>query len=73
MLDLKGQTVTIDAMGTQKTIAKKIHEKEGNYVLALKGNQGSLNDDVRLFLETEVNKASSTKIETPLCQDSCHL
>ena len=64
MLDLKGQTVTIDAMGTQKTIAKKIHEKEGNYVLALKGNQGSLNDDVRLYLETEVNKASSTAIET---------
>ncbi len=64
MLDLKGQTVTIDAMGTQKAIAKKIHEKEGNYVLALKGNQGSLNDDVRLFLETEVDKASSTAIET---------
>ena len=64
LLDLKGQTVTIDAMGTQKAIAKKIHEKEGNYVLALKGNQGSLNDDVRLFLETEVDKASSTAIET---------
>lgn len=64
LLDLKGQTVTIDAMGTQKAIAKKIHEKEADYVLALKGNQGSLNDDVRLFLETEVGKVSSTAIET---------
>lgn len=63
LLDLKGQTVTIDAMGTQKAIAKKIYEKEANYVLALKGNQGSLNDDVRLFLETEDDKVSSSAID----------
>lgn len=64
LLDLKGQTVTIDAMGTQKAIAKKIHEKEADYVLALKGNQGTLNDDVRLFLETEADKVLSTAIQT---------
>ena len=64
LLDLKGETITIDTMGTQKAIAKKIHGKEADYVLALKGNQGSLNDDVRLFLETEGDKVSSTAIET---------
>ena len=63
LLDLKGQIITIDAMGTQKTIAKKIFDKGGDYVLALKGNQGTLNDDVRLFLETEAMNASSTVIE----------
>lgn len=63
LLDLQGQTVTIDAMGTQKAIAKKICEKGADYVLALKGNQGTLNDDVRLFLEEEFKKGSSTAIE----------
>lgn len=63
LLDLKGQTVTIDAMGTQKAIAKKIYEKGADYVLALKGNQGTLNDDVRLFLEKEFQKGTSTAIE----------
>lgn len=37
-LDIKGTTVTIDAMGTQKGIAKLIREKQGNYVLSLKQN-----------------------------------
>ena len=63
LLDLKGQIVTIDAMGTQKAIAKQIIEQAGDYVLALKGNQGTLNDDIRLFLETENKKTTSTLIE----------
>ncbi len=63
LLDLKGQIVTIDAMGTQKAIAKQIYDKESDYVLALKGNQGTLNEDVRLFLEAEFKKKSSTAIE----------
>ena len=53
-------------MGTQKAIAKKIHEKEADYVLALKGNQGTLNDDVRLFLETEADKGHG-RIELRKC------
>ena len=46
-------------MGTQKTIAKQIIDQDGDYVLALKGNQGTLNEDVRIFLETEIKKAES--------------
>ena len=45
-LDLRGATVTIDAMGTQKTIAKQIVKQGGDYVLPLKGNQGDLYQDV---------------------------
>jgi len=49
LLTLKGATVTIDAMGCQKEIASKIKDKEADYVLALKGNQGTLSEDVELF------------------------
>jgi predicted transposase YbfD/YdcC len=49
LLTLKGATVTIDAMGCQKEIAEKIKDKEADYVLALKGNQGTLSEDVELF------------------------
>ena len=51
MLQLKEATVTIDAMGCQKEIAKKIIENEGHYVLALKGNQSTLQEDVRMFMD----------------------
>lgn len=62
LLDLKGHIVTLDAMGTQKAIAKQIIEQGGDYVLALKGNQGTLNEDVRTYLEAEVKKTASTGI-----------
>src|SRR3954468_201905 len=42
LVDIKGAIITIDAMGTQKAIAKQIVEGEADFVLALKGNQDSL-------------------------------
>jgi predicted transposase YbfD/YdcC len=50
MLAVEGAIVTIDAMGCQRGIAQKIIDKKADYVLALKGNQGSLKDDVELFV-----------------------
>ncbi len=49
LLTIKGSTITIDAMGCQREIAAKIIEKKADYVLALKGNQGTLREDVELF------------------------
>jgi predicted transposase YbfD/YdcC len=46
ILDLEGAIVTIDAMGCQTEIAAQIVEQKGDYVLALKGNQGNLHKDV---------------------------
>ena len=46
LVDIKGAIITIDAMGTQKAIAKQIIEAEGDYVLALKGNQETLHGAV---------------------------
>ena len=40
LLNLKGTIVTLDAMGTQTALATQIKQAEGDYVLALKGNQG---------------------------------
>ena len=46
LVDIKGAIITIDAMGAQKAIAEKIVAKGADYVLALKGNQGSLHQAV---------------------------
>jgi predicted transposase YbfD/YdcC len=51
LLDIKGATVTIDAMGCQTAIAKKIREKKGNYILAVKDNQKTLHHDIRDYFE----------------------
>ena len=46
LLDIKGSIVTIDAMETQTAIAEKIVDGGGDYILAVKGNQGSLEEEV---------------------------
>jgi len=48
-LALTGCIVTIDAMGCQREIAEQIVEQEADYVLALKGNQGTLHEDVAQY------------------------
>ena len=49
MLTIEGAIVTIDAMGCQREIAQKILDKGADYILALKGNQGTLREDVEVF------------------------
>jgi predicted transposase YbfD/YdcC len=51
VLDIMGSIITIDAMGCQKKIAEKIIFKKADYILALKGNQGNLNDEVKGFFD----------------------
>ena len=46
LLNIKSSIITIDAMGTQTAIAEKIIENGGDYILAVKGNQGSLEEEV---------------------------
>lgn len=61
MLEISGCIVTIDAMGTQTEIAKKIREKNADYILALKENQGNLYRDVKLFLDEYCNDTEARK------------
>ena len=53
LLSLEGAVVTLDAMGCQREIARKIRDKGADYVLALKGNQGLLYEDVKLWFEEQ--------------------
>ena len=48
MLEIAGAVVTTDAMGCQRSIAAKIIEKKADYILALKGNQGTFREDVEV-------------------------
>ena len=50
-MDLKGTIVTADAMNCQKGTAEVITEGKGDYVLALKGNQGLLYEEVRAYFD----------------------
>jgi len=64
IIDVKGAVVSIDAAGCQKNIAKKIVDNGGDYLIALKGNQGNLHNDVSTFLESiQDNNVGGKNIE----------
>jgi predicted transposase YbfD/YdcC len=56
MLEIEGAVITIDAMGCQRAISKKIVEKKGDYILALKANQETLCNDIELFVKEQKEK-----------------
>lgn len=55
-LEIAGCIITIDAMGCQTEIAKEIIKQDAEYVLSLKGNQGTLFDDVKLMFDDLDNR-----------------
>jgi predicted transposase YbfD/YdcC len=80
MLDIKGSIITIDAMGTQKKIAETIIDNQANYILALKGNQTYLKNDVENLCkrmkpdsENEVVEKGHGRIETRNCKIFNHI
>jgi len=66
LLSLKGCIVTADALNCQRTIAAKVIKQGGDYVLALKGHQGTSHDNVRRFLDdpTRPAEASHTTVDS---------
>lgn len=56
LLDLKGATVTIDAMGCQTAIAQEIIQGGGHYVLAVKENQPTLHAKVQTLLDEAIQQ-----------------
>ena len=73
MMAIEGAIVTIDAMGCQREIAGQIIEKKADYVLALKGNQGTLREDVEVFAaEQKANGFKDTKISRHETVDGDH-
>lgn len=63
LLDVKGCIVTTDAMGCQKTIAAKIIEKGGDYVLAIKDNQPGLLEEAKMTLEQAFEQNSECALK----------
>jgi len=75
LLDIEGCIITIDAMGTQKDIAKTIIENKADYILALKGNQGYLKEDAENIFNRqkpdsidEIIEKGHGRIETRKCE-----
>ena len=70
LLDIQGATVSIDAMGCQKEIARQIVDQQGDYVLAVKDNHKTLHEDVRFFLDEAIAQDDPhlTKLEKPLVE-----
>lgn len=58
LLELKGCIVTIDAMGTQGWIVKKIREQSADYALAVKANQKKLLQDIQKTIDDEANASA---------------
>jgi len=59
LLSLEGTIVTVDALNCQRAIAQQIIDQGGDYAFALKGNQGTLHDDVGTFLDDPLTKATT--------------
>jgi predicted transposase YbfD/YdcC len=73
MLDVEGAVVSIDAMGCQREIAQKVKDKKADYIFALKGNQGTLRDDVTLFVaEQKANNFKETEVTRSRTVDGDH-
>lgn len=60
LIDVKGKIITIDAIGTQETIANKIAiDKKAAYILKVKDNQKDLKDDIKTYFDLELKKDSN--------------
>jgi len=65
LLDLRGATVTIDAMGCQKEIARQVHDQGADYVLAVKDNQKNLAEAIDLEMRrTHATGVVRSKVTT---------
>jgi predicted transposase YbfD/YdcC len=73
LVDIKGTIITIDAMGTQKAIAAQIIDSKADFVLALKGNQETLHQDVIDYIDEQAkNDFADVKARRHITQETGH-
>jgi predicted transposase YbfD/YdcC len=73
LVDIKGAVITIDAMGTQKAIAEQIIKSEADYVLALKGNQETLHQEVIDYIDQQSkNDFADSKARRHMTKETGH-
>ena len=63
LIDIKGSTITIDAIGTQEEIVNKIVDKKAHYVLKAKENQKSLYKDIKKYFNKQYNLYGNKEIK----------
>lgn len=63
LIEIKGATITIDAIGTQEKIVNKIVEKGGHYVLKAKDNQKELKKDIKKYFDKQYNLYGNNEIQ----------
>jgi hypothetical protein len=59
MMAIEGAVVAIDVMGAQLSIARKIIDKKAGYIIAREGKQGTLHEDVKLFVSLPTTTCST--------------
>ena len=73
LVDIKGAIITIDAMGTQKTIAAEIIKQGADYVLALKGNQETLHDAIIAHIDQLIDdEVANAKVRQHTTTETAH-
>lgn len=73
LIDIQGATITLDAMGSQKKIAKKIRARGGHYVLPLKDNQKKMHQEALAFLhKVDVANGEGYELDTYTETDAGH-
>ena len=73
LVDIQGTIITIDAMGTQKAIAAQIVDSKADYVLALKGNQETLHQEVIDYIDEQAkNDFADAKARRHITQETGH-
>jgi len=72
LLDIEGATITIDAIGTQEKIVKKIVSKKGHYVLKAKDNQEGLEKDIKKYFDKQNNLLGNKEVLHKKTYDKDH-
>jgi predicted transposase YbfD/YdcC len=73
LVDITGAIITIDAMGTQKAIAAEIIDSKADFVLALKGNQETLHQQVMDYIDDQAeNDFANVKARRLVTREKGH-
>jgi len=64
LLNVRGATITIDAIGCQKAIARQVCDQGADYVLAVKGNQKGLQDAIDFYMARGHSNVPRSKLTT---------
>ncbi len=72
LIDVQNCTITSNAMSCQKKTVQKIRKKNCNYAICLKGNQGTLHEDVKLYFETALKEPQFYTLSQTKTLDNGH-